>query len=467
MPRAGGVIARPALPRPGETLAQDDPDILIVGAGFAGLGCAHVLRQAGVPFLLLEAKDRVGGRVRTDHDLLDGHPIEAGAMMVHGRDASVLKWIQEFGLTTKKVPDFRGARFFHKGRLRGPIGIALSGFESLRSSFQTLRSLPRAVAKYNGPDVTLDQFLRDRRALPTATRFVGAMYGSVNAADADEVSVRGLAEEANASSLGLPWANFQVLEGYEELAKRRTKDLGDSLRLRTRVDAIDWSAEGVRVHATGADGPESLAARAAIVTVPIGVLQARTIRFSPNLPERKQKAIDAIGYGHANKILLVFDEAVRRTALGKATSIASAEGSWFFFPYHEERAGPVVIEGFLAGRKARGLSGHPESAVVDAILTDLEHMMPGADLRSHLKAARFVDWTADPDIRGGYTFPRIGGGLEQRKALAEPLDGVLFFAGEATHYAGEYATVHGALDSGERAGREAVEALRKRKGAPA
>src|SRR3990172_5398379 len=82
------------------------------GGGPGGLGCANVLRQAAVPFLLLEAKGRVGGRVRTEYDLLDGHPVEAGAMMVHGRDASVLRWIEEFGLTTKKVPDFRGGRFF-------------------------------------------------------------------------------------------------------------------------------------------------------------------------------------------------------------------------------------------------------------------------------------------------------------------------------------------------------------------
>jgi len=465
--RAGEVIALSGLPGRREPLSQNDPDVLIIGAGFAGLGCANVLRQAAVPFLLLEAKGRVGGRVRTEYDLLDGHPVEAGAMMVHGRDASVLRWIEEFGLTTKKVPDFRGARFFLKGRLRGSIGIALSGFEAFRSTFQTLRTLPRAVARYDGPDVTLDQFLRDRHALPTAARFVGAMYGGVNAADPEEVSVRGLAEEAHASSLGLPWANYQVLEGYEELARRRAKDFGDALRLNTRVDRIEWSEEGVSVHATGRGGPEVHEAATAVVTVPLGVLQARAIDFVPELPEAKQKAIDAIGYGHANKILLVFDEGVRRTVLGKATSIAGADGSWYFLPYHGGKARPVVLEGFLAGRKARSLSGKPGTEVVDTILGDLERMMPGVELRSHLKAARFVDWTADPDVRGGYTFPRIGGGLSQRKALADPLDGVLFFAGEATHYAGEYATVHGALDSGERAAREALESLRKRRAAAA
>ncbi len=435
--------------------------MIIVGAGFAGLACGHALKQAGIDFILLEAKDRVGGRVRTEYDLLDGHPIEGGAMMVHGSDASVLRWIQEFGLTTKKVPEFRGARFFVKGKLRSSIGVALSGWEPLRSSFQTLRRLPKAVARYDGPDTTLDRWLEEQRALPTAKRFVGAMYASINAADPEEVSVRGIAEEANAQSFGLPWANYQVVEGYAEVAKRRAEDLGGAIHLRTHVEKIEWTHEGVRVTARGPSGPETHEAAAAVVTVSLGVLQGGGIGFSPDLPERKRAAIAALGFGHADKILLVFDESVRGTVLGKATSVASTAGSWFFFPYYG-RKGPVVLEGFLSGRRALELSGRPEDEVVAAVVRELELMIPGSELRSHLIAARHVDWSKDPDVRGGYTFPKVGGGIAQRKILAEPVDDVLFFAGESAHAAGEYATVHGALDSGERAARELTQAFRRR-----
>ncbi len=439
-----------------------EPAVLIVGAGFAGLACTHTLTQAGIPCVVLEAKDRVGGRVRTEYDLLDGRPVEGGAMMVHGSDASVLRWVQEFGLTTKKVPDFRGARFALKGKLRSSIGIALSGLEPLRSSIQTLWRLPRAVARYDGPDITLDRFLKERHALPTATRFVSAMYGSINAAEADEVSVRGLAEDANAASLGLPWANYQVLEGYEELAKRRAQTLGDAIRLRHRVNRIEWSSEGVRVHAVGPGGAAMHEAAAVVLTVSLGVLQAGTILFTPDLPEAKRNAIQAIGYGHANKVLLVLDGGVRRSVLGKATSVATAEGSWYFFPYYGRKDMPIVLEGFLAGRRAKALAGRPEKEAIDAVLGELQGYLPRVDLRAHLKAARFVDWTSDPDIRGGYTFPKVGGGTDQRRILAGPVQDVLFFAGEATRFAGEYATVHGALDSGERAAREVLDALRRR-----
>jgi len=431
-----------------------------VGAGLAGLACASSLRKAGLSVVVLEARDRVGGRVRTDVDLVPGRPIEAGAMMVHGRDVRLHAWIWELGLTLRRVPAFRGARFFVKGKLRSPWGILLSGVEPLLSSLQTLWSLPRAVARYDGPDVTLDRFLAERRALPTATRFVGVMYGSVNAADPGEVSVRGLAEEANASSLGLPWANYQILEGFEELARRRARELGDAVQLRTRVDRIEWSQDGVRTHATGPEGPQIHEAAAAVVTVPLGVLKARGIAFEPDLPEAKRQAIEALGYGDANKVLLVFDDALKKTVLGKASSIASTDGTWYFLPYHGRKDAPLVLEGFLAGRKARALAGKSQEETIDAVLADLARMVPGVDLEAHLKAARFVDWTSDPYSRGGYSYPRVSGGLAQRLVLAEPLDGVLFFAGEATHARGEYATIHGALSSGERAAREVLAAVR-------
>lgn len=442
-------------------MLTDSTPVVIVGAGFSGLGCAHALRQAGIPFVVLEAKDRVGGRVRTEYDLLPGRAIEGGAMMVHGSDASVLSWLQEFGIATQKVPEFSGARFFLKGKLRSAIGVALAGLEPLRSSFQTMRKFPKAIAAYDGPDITLDRFLEERHALPTARRFVGAMYASINAADPEDVSVRGLAEEENVESFGLPWANYQVVGGYAKVAEGRAKTLGDGIRLRTRVRRIEWRNGSATVLAHGPDGDQRIESRAVVITVSLGVLQAGGIEFAPSLPPGKQAAIHAIGFGHADKILLVFDASLQRSVLGKATSIASVEGTWYFFPYHGEDM-PVVIEGFISGHRAVQLSGKPEADVVDAIVGELETMTRRSDLRSHLLAARYVDWTSDPDVRGGYTFPKVGGDIAQRHILAEPIDDVLFFAGEAARAAGDYATVHGALDSGLEAARQVQSALATR-----
>lgn len=439
---------------------SDRTGVLVLGAGFAGLACASALRRARVDVRVLEARDRVGGRVWTLRDFADGAPIEAGAMMIHGRHAAVHRWASEFRLSTRLVPMLRGGRIFDGGRLRSTLGFALGGLDRIRTVLEMQRSLPRAIERYDGPDVTLAEFLVRRRASPRAARFVATMYGSINGADPGELSVRGLAEEALVSSFGLPWRNYQVLEGIQTIADRRARELGDDILLGRRVERVEWSPDGVRVHASGPEGPEVHAARAAVVALPLGVLKAGDVAFDPGLPEEKRQTIDVLGYGDVNKVLLVFDEAARATVLGKAVFLAKEEGDWYFLPYAGRRTGPVVIEGFLGGSRARAVAGRPESEVVREVLDVLSAMVPGFDFRRHLRAARFIDWTSDPFSRGGYSFPSLGGGLEARRRLAAPLAGVLFFAGEATHAGGEHATIHGAIDSGERAAGEVLAALR-------
>lgn len=434
---------------------DDAARVIVVGAGFAGLACARTLHEAGVHVVVLEARDRVGGRVWTIRDFADGPPVEGGAMMVHGRKASVRRWIQEAGLTERRAPLLGGGRLFYEGRLQGILSL-FANWRHLRAAADIFWRVPRAVERYHGPDVTFAEFLEIRRASPLAARFLGMMYGSINATGPDELSVLGIAEEANTGSLGLPWTNYRVAEGLDALAARRAKELGDRVRLRTRVERIAWSRGRVHVDAEGPDGSKSFESRAAVVTVPLGVLKAGRILFDPVLPEAKRRAIETIGYGDAMKILFAFEPEVG-AVLGRTVYLADEDGSFFFRPF---RDGPVVLEGFLAGKRARALAGLPEKVVVEDVLIALERMLPAARFRDRLKAAKVVDWVKDPWSRGAYSFPSVGGGLVARRALAEPLDDTLFFAGEATNYRGEHATVHGALDTGERAAREILRAIR-------
>lgn len=431
--------------------------VIVVGAGFAGLACARELSLAGIDAIVLEARDRVGGRVWTLRDFADGRPVEGGAMMVHGRKASVRRWVREFGLRERRAPLLGGGRMFYEGRLRGTTSLILTSPRHLRATLQIFWSVPRAIERYRGADMTLSEFLAARKASPLAARFIGMMYGSINAAEPEELSILGIAEEANTGSLGLPWTNYRIAEGLQALADRRAEELGERVRLRTRVEQITWSRGRVRVEAAGPDGRETFEGRAAVLTVPLGVLKAGRPVFDPILPEGKRRAIASLGYGDAMKIASAFDPAVRRTVLRKAVYLADEDGSFFFQPY---RDGPVVLEGFLAGRRARSLANRPESEVVDEVMRSLERMVPKTFLRGHLKTAKVVDWIADPLSRGAYSYPAKGGGLAVRRELAAPVDGTLFFAGEATNYAGEYATIHGALDSGVRAAREVLAALR-------
>ncbi len=433
--------------------------VIVVGAGFAGLACAHALLRAHVDATLLEARDRVGGRAWTLHDFADDWPVEAGAMMIHGSEASIHRWAKEFGLEVRQTPSLRGGRIFLDGRMRSTVNL---GLRHARSAWQMERTLPRAIERYRGPDVDLRTFLARQRATPLAKDLTARSYGSIDAAEPELISVRGLADEANVATGGLPWANYTVEGGIESIAVRRASELGDRVRLRRHVRRIEWSPEGVRIGADSPEGPEEYAGDAAVVAVPLGVLRAGSIGFVPDLPPSKVEAIRAIGMGHANKVLLRFDEAARPTILGKAVFMVPRTGDWYFFPYHGVPGAPVIMEGFLGGRRAKDIAGLPEREVIDEVLGLFEEMVPRFDVRAHVTAARVIDWTSDPLCLGGYTFPAIGGGREVRRRLAEPLDGVLFFAGEATQAEGNHATLHGALDSGERAAKEVLADLETR-----
>ncbi|MGQ0797495.1 MAG: flavin monoamine oxidase family protein [Methanobacteriota archaeon] len=433
--------------------------VLVIGAGLAGLACARTLHDAGADVVVLEARDRVGGRVWTMRDLVDGAPAEAGAMMIHGRHDAVFRRIDEFGLTARPISGFRRGRIWYRGKLRSVSSLMFAGPRHLRAALEALWLLPRAIDRYDGPDVTLAEFLEARRVSPLARRFTALMYGGVNATDAERLSVRGLAEETEAEASGVPWKNFQLLEGLGRIADGLAEPVQESIHLRTRITRIGWSAEGVRVQATSDEGPERFEAPAAVVTLPLGVLKAGDVAFEPALPDAKRRAIESIGYGEVVKVLQAFDASARTTALGRYRFVADEGGGFYFLPLGDRASGPVLVEGFIAGRKARGFSGRPERDVVAEVVGTLRAMVSDPGLPAKLRGARVIDWVSDPYAKGAYTFQAVGGGLAMRRELAQPLGGVLFFAGEATHTKGEYATVHGALETGERAAREALAAL--------
>ena len=439
-------------------------DVVVIGAGISGLACAQRLQEAGVDFVVLEAADRVGGRIRTNFSLGGGRPFEIGALMVHGKRVVTHSWLQEFGLHARPLPTTRRARFWRNGRVeRLPMGLnLLHPTIGLRAFYQGAFTLPKRLIAYAGPDLSLAEWLEREDPLPGARLLVNLLYAHASAADVDALGVRGPAEETSLASEEFGYRNFQVVEGYDTLVARRAAALQGRVRLRTLVTPIERWTGGVRIAAMGPEGLEGeVQAKRAVVTLPLGVLKAGTVAFDPPLPEAKREAIRAIAFGDAMVLLLRLRGSDLAARLGDFGLLWGGGSTSFHRPYVGMRHAPDILDGFLVGREARRRAALPDEDLRDLALEDLRAIVPPSVHVGRVDGFACSRWPVHPFVRGGYSFLPPGGTLQHRRDLAAAVDGVLFFAGEATHTHGEPATVHGAIETGSRAASEVIESLRK------
>ncbi len=439
-------------------------EVIIIGAGAAGLACAQRLHAAGVDFLILEAADRVGGRIQTNFALGGGRPFEVGALMVHGKRVVTHEWLREAGLHARPLPTTRRARFWLDGRVqRLPLpGNLLHRTIGLRAFYQGAFTLPRRMLAYEGPDLSLAKWLEKERGLPGAKLLINLLYAHASAVDADTLGVRGPAAETALAAEEFGYRNFQVVEGYDTLLERRSAPLRDRIRLRTRVTAVLRHPGGATVQTMDADGREAeVRAERVVVTLPLGVLKSEVVSFEPPLPELKRAAIRAIGFGDAMIILLRLRGSDLAQKLGDFGLLWGEGPTSFHRPYVATRDPPDILDGFLVGREAQRRAALPDREVQELTYEELRGIVPPSVHVGEVDAFTCSRWPVHPFVRGGYSFLPPNATVEHRQALAAPVDGVLFFAGEATHTHGEPATVHGAIETGYRAAAEVIGSLRR------
>jgi len=437
-------------------------EVVILGAGVSGLACAERLARASVDFLVLEAKPRIGGRVLTDYSLADGHPIEVGAFYIHGKRVVTHAWVRDAGLRTRRVPVLQRGRFWIDGRhARFPyLMLPFHPTFGLRAFYQAAYALPKAMERYRGPDLSLAEFLDRVDALPGARSLVTILRAHAAAADADEVGVRGPSEEDALATESFGYSNYQILEGYSDLVARRAASLRDRIRLNTKVTRVERNSARVRIEALTPEGPEEFRAKRVVVTLPLGVLKADAVAFDPPLPDSKRRAIEAIAFGHAMSIQMRLREGNLTRRLGDFGLMWGGGASTFHRPFVALRGRPEILAAFVVGREADRRARLRDDEAIAATLEELHAILPAGTREGILDAHLVQRWSADPDVLGGYTFLPPHVGVRERRALAEPVDGVLFFAGEATHTRGESATVHGAIETGYRAAGETLRSLR-------
>ncbi|MFN8504292.1 flavin monoamine oxidase family protein [Kouleothrix sp.] len=417
-----------------------DAEVVVVGAGAAGLAAARALADARRRAIVLEARGRVGGRVWTDYTF-GPVPVERGAEFIHGEQADTWAWVRRAGAHTFAAARWAGRRIvLEDGRLVGP-----AVFEQ-RADLQPVFRLEEDIAAYDGPDISLGEWLRAHEFGALAAHIADVRLAHANCATPETISVAELAYELRFSDKGP--GDFRILEGYDFVFAALAAGL--DIRLNMPVSRVRWGVEGVEVQAgTGADA-RTFRARHAVITLPLAVLQAGAVEFDPPLPEAQRQAIGALVMPPAMKLSIRFDEIFWDADMTFLTGAGALPVWWAV------RQGVPILTALSTGERAARVAAHGPDAVLEQGLAALAALFGDAP-RRHYAAHMLVDWAADPWARGGYSLVRPGfHGM--RAQLASPA-GALHFAGEATVFANNPATVHGALHSGERAAREILGAL--------
>ena len=405
-------------------------DVAIIGAGAAGLGAAKALKDSGLSVIVLEGRDRVGGRAHTT-EAAPGVIFDVGCGWLHSADKNSFVGIAEaLGFEINRdLPPWR-ERAYGKAfpqTDRAEFIQALEDFyeraeEAAQRALRTGRDEPASLYLESG-----------NRWNP----MIDAISTYVNGAELDRVSVIDMStyEDTN--------LNWRARRGYGALIA--AYGAACPLALNAPVTLIDHSGKRVRIETSRG----TLTAGKVIVTVPTNLIGDEAIRFHPALPA-KVDAARGLPLGLADKVMLALEEP---EALPREGNLRGATMRREMGTYHLRPFGQPCIEGFFGGRFARSLEDAGDGAITAAAIDEIVSFL-GNDFRRKLKPLAESRWAHDPFARGSYSHA-LPGHAGDRAVLATPVDGRLFFAGEATS-PNFFSTAHGARDSGERAAREVL-----------
>jgi monoamine oxidase len=414
-------------------------DVVVIGAGAAGLAAARRLAAAKLAVRVLEARGRLGGRAWTVD--VSGYPLDLGCGWLHSADENEWATIAlDLGFAIDKTPP-------PWSRRTDAIGFPAAHAREFRAALESFYARLGDVGEV-GPDHAAAELLEPgSRWNP----LLNALSTYINGVELDRVSARDFARYHETG------VNWRVEQGYGALIAAYGADL--DVTLECPATLVDHSGAHVRVET-----PRGvIAARAAIVTVPTSVIATGVLSFRPALPDQVAAA-EALPLGLADKLFLRVDAADELPLEGRVYGAVdrTATGSYHLRPF-----GRPLIEGYFGGALARELERQGDAAVAAFAIDQLAAQL-GSNIRKRLALLAVSAWDRDPFAGGSYSYAKPGE-ADARAALAAPVDERLFFAGEAVS-ARDFSTAHGAYRTGIAAAAQVTRVLLRRsardRGAP-
>jgi monoamine oxidase len=422
-----------------------DFDTLIVGAGIAGLTAGRILTGDGQRVAILEARDRLGGRVWTSR--ADGEVIDYGASWIHGVDGNpVADAVKAFGMRTLEFtvgsyqPDGRPIAYY------SPTGSRLSDeaaqrFSSDIHSFSDRLAATIAASEPNASfgeavESTLAQLKWDADRTMRVREFLQHRAEEQLGVWMDDLDAHGLDDDA------IEGDEVVFPDGYDELARHLAEGL--DVRLEHGVTRVQWSPTGVTVETDQG----RFSADRVVITVPIGVLKSREFVLDPPLPEPLSGALDRLEMNAFEKVVLRFPQKFWDDDVYAIRQQGEAGRWWHSWYDMTALSGSPTLLTFAAGPCATATREWPDSQIADSVLDALRGLYGDRVLQPD--AVHVTRWQDDPFTRGSYSYMTVGSDRLDHDVLSTPIDGVLHLAGEAT-WTDDPATVTGALKSGHRA----------------
>ncbi|MBB1285018.1 FAD-dependent oxidoreductase [Flavisolibacter sp. BT320] len=427
-------------------MEQMEFDVVIVGAGAAGMTAALELALTGRRVGIVEAKDRVGGRMHTFTG--DIYPIELGAEFVHGNLPLTKQFLEKAGADNYTV---KGSIWQYKdGNLQQQ--------EDFIEDYKTLEKKCKSLEEDKPVERFLQEDLADKEAEElrfSLRNYVEGYY----AADTRTASTRALCNELTKGEE----EQFRIRQGYVELVRileKSCREKGVQFFLSQSVLQVQWKKGSVTVITE----KQTFQAAKVLVTVPVGVLQKEAITFFPALPQIK-KAVQTLGFGHVVKIVFRFDSVFWKEKTNTGGNDLSDMGFLFsreevptwWTHYPDDRP---LLTGWLAGPQAAAAQFLSKEEIVEKALGSLSTIL-GVDkfrLQQIIEEAYYYNWSADPFVYGAYSYETVGG-EEAIRTVQQGIEDTVYFAGEGLHIGPIIGTVEAALVSGRDTAHRIIAAL--------